>query len=80
MGNKGHSVKCWLRNHFDPDYQDYSSYDEVVLLVKQPDFQISERPMNKEKWQSYLAEFVEDSYLNADGIFLQTKLCHLVDV
>lgn len=36
--------------------------------------------MNKEKWQSYLAEFVEDSYLNADGISLQTKLCHFVDV
>ena len=80
MGNKGHSVKCLFCNHFESDDQDYSSYDEVILLVRQPDFQISERPMDKEKWQSYLAEFVEDSYLNADGISLQTKLCHLVDV
>ncbi|MDV5977588.1 UNVERIFIED_CONTAM: hypothetical protein KB581_02150 [Streptococcus canis] len=80
MGDKGYGVKCLLHNHFEPAYQEYSSYDEVVLLVKQPDFQIPERPMDKEKWQSYLAEFVEDSYLNADGISLQAKLCHLVDV
>ena len=38
MGNKGHSVKCLFCNHFESDDQDYSSYDEVILLVRQPDF------------------------------------------
>jgi len=75
-----YSVRCLLHNHFTPSYENYSSYDELTLLVKKPDFYLENTLVDQEKWQSYLADFVEESYLNADGVQLQAKLFHIVGI
>ena len=75
-----YSVKCLVRNHFTPDYEAYSSYDEVTLLVKRPPFHTPDTPVDKERWRRYLATFVEDAYENADGVDLHSKLFHITGV
>ena len=81
MASKVYSVRCLLQKTFEPVYDNYSSYEEVILLV--PDLSVnldSDRPISAEQVSAYVRPFIEESYINSDGCLLQSRLFHIAGI
>ncbi|HEL1582109.1 TPA: hypothetical protein TXJ09_001112 [Streptococcus suis] len=75
-----YAVKCLVKNEFEPTYENYSSYEEVTYLLPADVLVWEDEQVNKNKLAAYLHGLVEDGYVNADGIWKQSRLFHIAGV
>ncbi|HEM3443362.1 hypothetical protein V9Z56_01095 [Streptococcus suis] len=75
-----YAVKCLVKNEFEPSYEKYSSYEEVTYLLPANVLVWEDEQVDKNKLADYLRESVEDGYVNADGIWKQSRLFHIAGV
>ncbi|MGQ7367330.1 hypothetical protein ACTGXZ_07530 [Streptococcus suis] len=75
-----YAVKCLVKNDFEPSYENYSSYEEVTYLLPANVLVWEDEQVNTEALLDYLRNLVEDGYVNADGIWKQSRLFHIVGV
>ncbi|HFI0231323.1 TPA: hypothetical protein ACGOV8_000262 [Streptococcus suis] len=72
-----YAVKCLVKNDFEPSYENYSSYEEVTYLLPDDVLVWEDEQVNTEALLDYLRDLVEDGYVNADGIWKQSRLFHI---
>ncbi|WP_105117255.1 hypothetical protein [Streptococcus suis] len=72
-----YAVKCLVKNDFEPSYENYSSYEEVTYLLPANVLVWEDEQVNTEALLDYLRNLVEDGYVNADGIWKQSRLFHI---
>lgn len=75
-----YAVKCLVKNEFEPSYENYSSYEEVTYLLPADVLVWEDEQVDKNKLADYLLGLVEDGYVNADGIWKQSRLFHIAGV
>ncbi|MCG9871611.1 hypothetical protein [Streptococcus suis] len=75
-----YAVKCLVKNEFEPSYENYSSYEEVTYLLPADVLVWEDEQVDKNKLADYLRGLVEDGYVNADGIWKQSRLFHIAGV
>ncbi|MFH0372937.1 hypothetical protein [Streptococcus sp. A22] len=75
-----YAVKCLVKNEFEPTYENYSSYEEVTYLLPANVLVWEDEQVNTEALLDYLRDLVEDGYINADGIWKQSRLFHIAGV
>ncbi|ATZ04495.1 hypothetical protein [Streptococcus suis] len=82
--DRGYAVKCLVKNEFEPSfepsYENYSSYEEVTYLLPADVLVWEDEQVDKNKLAAYLHGLVEDGYVNADGIWKQSRLFHIAGV
>ncbi|AGG65313.1 hypothetical protein NJAUSS_1854 [Streptococcus suis SC070731] len=69
-----------VKNEFEPSYENYSSYEEVTYLLPADVLVWEDEQVDKNKLADYLLGLVEDGYVNADGIWKQSRLFHIAGV
>ncbi|HFI0254374.1 TPA: hypothetical protein ACGO1F_001096 [Streptococcus suis] len=75
-----YAVKCLVKNEFEPSYENYSSYEEVTYLLPADVLVWEDEQVNTEALLDYLRGSVEDGYVNADGIWKQSRVFHIAGV
>lgn len=75
-----YAVKCLVKNEFEPANENYSSYEEVTCLVPANVLVWKDEQVDKNKLADYLRGLVEEGYVNADGVWKQSRLFHIAGV
>lgn len=74
------AIKCLTHSHFTPEYADFSAFSEIVVMGEFTDFMMGDDLPLTPDLVAYLADFLNDSYENADGHWLDERLFHIVGV
>lgn len=71
-----YAVKCLLKDDFSPAYESHSSFEEVTVLVAEDTISVEKL----EATIAFLRPYLEDSYVNAEGRQLTSRLFHIAGV